>query len=136
MGRHEAFGLFSISLLIGAPRMFQCLECLHMKQVNNTELILEKRLHQILAINYYRFSIMVSLNKAIDQNKTKRVNLVLHSFDNSISVLVPIGRFFPPFETLYISDTFLGNFQTLVFKCQSPFKMHTMSGYKLTCVEN
>lgn len=88
-----------------------------MKQVNNTELILEKRLHQILAINYYRFSIMVSLNKAIDQNKTKRVNLVLHSFDNSISVLVPIGRFFPPFETLYISDTFLGNFQTLVFKC-------------------
>lgn len=94
MGRHEAFGLFSISLLIGAPRMFQRLECLHMKQVNNTELILEKRLHQILAINYYRFSIMVSLNKAIDQNKTKRVNLVLHSFDNSISVLVPIGRFF------------------------------------------
>lgn len=117
MGRHEAFGLFSISLLIGAPRMFQRLECLHMKQVNNTELILEKRLHQILAINYYRFSIMVSLNKAIDQNKTKRVNLVLHSFDNSISVLVPIGRFLPPFETLYISDTFLGNFQTLVLKC-------------------
>lgn len=109
MGRHEAFGLFSISLLIGAPRMFQRLECLHMKQVNNTELILEKRLHQILAINYYRFSIMVSLNKAIDQNKTKRVNLV--------SVLVSIGRFFSPFETLYISDTFLGNFQTLVFKC-------------------
>lgn len=56
---------------------------------------------------------MVSLNKAIDQNKTK----ILHSFDNSISVLVPIGRFFSPFETLYISDTFLGNFQTLVFKC-------------------
>lgn len=42
MGRHEGLGLFSIPLLIGAPRMFQHLKCLHMKQVNNTKLILEK----------------------------------------------------------------------------------------------
>lgn len=60
MGRHEAFGLFSISLLIGAPRMFQRLECLHMKQVNNTELILEKRAssdisNKLLSILHYGF---------------------------------------------------------------------------------
>lgn len=60
MGRHEAFGLFSISLLIGAPRMFQRLECLHMKQVNNTELILEKKAssdisNKLLSILHYGF---------------------------------------------------------------------------------
>lgn len=98
MGRHEAFGLFSISLLIGAPRMFQRLECLHMKQVNNTELILEKRLHQILAINYYRFSIMVSLNKAIDQNKTKRVNLFCIPLIIQYLSWFRLVDFFPPLK--------------------------------------
>lgn len=102
MGRHEAFRLFSISLLIWAPRMFQRLKCLHMKQVNNAELILEKRFHQILAINYYRFPIMVSLNKAIDQNKTKRISPVLHSSDNSICVFISIGTSFN--ETLHTSE--------------------------------
>jgi hypothetical protein len=72
MGCHAALGLFSIPLLIQGPSHVPTSQVFAYETSQQYQVDIRKRLHQILAINYYRFPIMVSLNKAIDQNKTKK----------------------------------------------------------------